>query len=107
MKTKRRSGARQARPAAGRHRRKCVACNHPKRKGIDAAFLSGVSPAKIAAHFKLPSRSSVYRHAEALGLVARRRSKESLLETIKRGGRVPEVPDALLKAVAKRKKKGK
>jgi hypothetical protein len=55
-----------------RHRRVCTICAHPERDAIEQAFLDWQSPAQIIREFKLASRTSVYRHADATGLFERR-----------------------------------
>lgn len=61
------------RPNLARHARKCAICNHPDRNDIEGDFLRWRDPVDIKVHYSLPSRSSVYRHAEFTGLLARRR----------------------------------
>lgn len=55
-----------------RHRGQCTICAHEKRKEIESAFIAWESPEKIAAEFALGHRSTVYRHAKALGLNLKR-----------------------------------
>jgi len=56
-----------------RHARKCAICNHPQREEIESEFLHWEDPHHIVYDFKLPSRSCVYRHADATGLALQRR----------------------------------
>jgi len=64
----------QARAAAlTRHRRRCVICHHPELEEIEAEFIRWANPRDILHDYQLPSRSAIYRHAEATGLLARRR----------------------------------
>jgi hypothetical protein len=74
----------QTRPADfGRHVRKCCVCRHPRRRAIEAAFLHWRSPDIVADQYDLCDRKSVYRHAHATGLWARRkRNLRFALETI-------------------------
>lgn len=58
----------------GRHERKCRVCQHPDREAIDDDFLHWHNPEDIAIRYKIFDRTSVYRHARALGLYRRRRS---------------------------------
>jgi len=59
--------------ALTRHRRRCVICHHPELEEIEAEFIRGTNPRDILHDYQLPSRSAIYRHAEATGLLARRR----------------------------------
>src|SRR5579864_849051 len=78
---------RRSRPNLARHARKCAICNHPKREEIEDNFLRWDEPLQIYEEYDLPSISSLYRHAEAIGLLARRRRNlrgvaERLLENV-------------------------
>ncbi|MFZ0856264.1 MAG: hypothetical protein WAN10_05365 [Candidatus Acidiferrales bacterium] len=64
---------RQAATSLARHARKCAICNHPHRAAIDDDFVSWRSESSITLDYQLPSRSSVYRHAAATGILLRRR----------------------------------
>ena len=55
------------------HARKCAICKHPDRQAIDDDFINWRSHHAMAVEYQLPVRSSLYRHAEATGLLARRR----------------------------------
>jgi hypothetical protein len=58
-------------------------CRHEKREEIESAFVGWRSPAAIAEEFTLADRASVYRHAHALGLFAKRqRNVRAALERI-------------------------
>jgi hypothetical protein len=70
-----------------RHARKCAICHHPRREQIEDDFLRWSDPWHITRTFDLPSRSSLYRHVEALGLIQQRRINlrgvaERLLERV-------------------------
>ena len=54
------------------HERNCTICRHPDRDAIEEAFLQWRSVSNIRHEFHLPSRTSLYRHAHAVGLFARR-----------------------------------
>jgi hypothetical protein len=70
-------------PSLGRHRRNCSVCAHPKRTEIEAEFVAWRSPAAVAQEYGLADRASVYRHAHALGLFAKRqRNVRAALERI-------------------------
>ena len=65
------------------HRIKCNVCSHPDRQAIDEAFLRWESPETLVSKFGIAHRSSIYRHAHATGLYAkRRRALSSSLEFI-------------------------
>ncbi|MFZ0339890.1 MAG: hypothetical protein WAL45_17810, partial [Terracidiphilus sp.] len=56
----------------GRHQRNCSVCGHKQREEIESAFIGWRSPAAIAEEYGLADRTSVYRHAHALGLFPKR-----------------------------------
>jgi hypothetical protein len=56
-----------------RHARKCAICHHADREDIDAEFVDWHAPDNIVEAYDLPSRSALYRHANATGLYQRRR----------------------------------
>jgi hypothetical protein len=64
---------RSGRASLSRHARKCAICNHADRASIESDFISWRSETVIALDYRLPSRSTVYLHAAATGLVERRR----------------------------------
>ena len=55
----------------GRHAHGCKVCSHSKRQEIERQFVDWGSPTRMAKDFDL-TRDSIYRHAHALGLIARR-----------------------------------
>jgi hypothetical protein len=85
----------------GRHKRTCSVCAHKQREEIENAFISWRSPAAIAEEYGLSDRSSVYRHANALGLTEkRRRNLRAALECIiEKSGEVDVTASALVAAV--------
>jgi hypothetical protein len=56
-----------------RHAAKCRVCSHPRRDEIEADFIQWDSLATIVREYGLGNRSTVYRHALALNLTAKRR----------------------------------
>jgi len=56
-----------------RHQRKCSICNHKDREAIDADFLLWLPAPAIVRQYAIASRSVLYRHAQATGLLARRK----------------------------------
>jgi hypothetical protein len=58
-------------------------CAHQQREEIESAFIGWRSPAVIAEEYGLADRTSVYRHAHALGLFQKRqRNVRAALERI-------------------------
>ncbi len=84
-----------------RHHRKCVICHHRDREAIDEAFLRWLHPHEIVNEFKLPSRSALYRHADATGLLAlrRRRMHRVLDRIIERVDSAPITGNNVLRAI--------
>ena len=84
----------------GRHAAECKICAHPQRDEIEQDFVSWRSPASIAKQYGLRNRSSVYRHAHALGLFAKRqRNVRAALEKIlERAGEVEVTASAVVAA---------
>ena len=82
------SGAtRRSSAALARHIRKCAICRHPQREQIEDDFIRWYDPWTIVEDYELPSRSCLYRHVEARGLLARRRRNlrgvaERILENV-------------------------
>jgi hypothetical protein len=63
--------------------RKCTICKHEQKDEIEAEFVAWRNPAAIAGDYGLTDRTTVYRHAEALGFGARRkRNVRAALERI-------------------------
>jgi hypothetical protein len=85
----------------GRHKRNCGVCCHEKRDEIEAEFVAWRSPASIAEEYALGDRASVYRHAHALGLFAKRRRdvRAALERIIEKAGEVEVTASAVVAAV--------
>ena len=67
----------------GRHAAECKICAHPLKEEIEREFINWRSPASIAKQYRLRNRASVYRHAHAMGLFAKRqRNVRAALEKI-------------------------
>ena len=67
----------------GRHEHGCKICSHVHCLDIERDFINWKSPANIAKDYGLRDRSSVYRHAHALGLFPKRqRNVRAALERI-------------------------
>jgi hypothetical protein len=85
----------------GRHEYNCSVCAHTSREEIERDFVNWVSPAAIAKHYKLANRTSVYRHAHALGLFPKRQRnvRAALEKIIERAGEVEVNAAAIVSAV--------
>ncbi len=74
-------------PDFDRHSRRCAVCSHPDRDAIEGEFIRWRSPKNIVRNHKIADASSLYRHAHATGLFARRRREfarvlEDILEIV-------------------------
>jgi len=91
----------EKKPNLGRHKRNCSVCCHPKVAEIEGDFISWRSPAAIAQEYGLADRTSVYRHAHALGLFPKRQRnvRAALEKIIERAGEVDVTAPAVVAAV--------
>lgn len=72
--TKRARASQQAsRTSLSHHQRKCTICHHPDRDTIEEMFVHWHSSSSIHRRFMLRDRSTIYDHAHATGLFAKRR----------------------------------
>jgi hypothetical protein len=85
----------------GRHRRNCSICAHAQREAIEGEFIAWRSPAMIATEYRLADRSSLYRHAHATGLFAKRQRnvRAALERIIEKAGEVDVTASAVVAAV--------
>jgi hypothetical protein len=85
----------------GRHKRTCSICRHAQREEIEFEFVGWRSPAAIAEEYGLADRSSVYRHANALGLLQKRQRniRAALERFIERAEGVDVTASAFVSAV--------
>jgi hypothetical protein len=85
----------------GRHRRNCSICVHPQRVDIEAEFIAWRSPAVLAQQYGLGDRASIYRHAHALGLFAKRQRnvRAALERIIEKAGDIEVTASAVVAAV--------
>jgi hypothetical protein len=85
----------------GRHQRACSVCSHEQREEIESAFIGWRSPAVIAEEYGLGDRSSVYRHANALGLFPKRQRniRAALERIIEKAGEVDVTAAAVVSAI--------
>ena len=84
-----------------RHQRRCAICKHPRREEIEQDFVNWRSPVEIAKTYRLSDRSTVYRHANALSLFARRQRnvRAALERIIEKAGEVEVTSSAVVAAV--------
>jgi len=94
-------GTGDAAVSLGRHKRTCSVCAHRQREDIEAAFVGWRSPTAIAEEFGLTDRASVYRHAHALGLFAKRQRniRAALERIIEKAGDVDVTASAVVAAI--------
>jgi hypothetical protein len=85
----------------GRHQRVCSVCAHQQREEIESAFIAWRSPAAITEDYGLADRTSMYRHAHALGLFEKRRRniRAALERIIEKAGEVDVTASAVVAAV--------
>ena len=90
-----------AKVSLGRHKRTCSICRHDQREDIESDFVSWRSPVVIAKEYGLADRSSVYRHANALGLLQKRQRniRAALERFIERAEEVDVTASAFVSAV--------
>ena len=91
-------------PAAvnlGRHQRYCTVCKHEQREEIEEGFVAWRSPVSLAEEFGLADRASVYRHAHAVGLFAKRQRniRAALERIIEKAGEVDVTASAVVSAI--------
>ena len=84
-----------------RHSSKCSLCAHVQREEIEQEFVNWTSPTRIATAHEI-SRDSVYRHAWAVGLIARRQKnvRSALEKIIEHAGEVEVNASSVVAAVA-------
>ena len=85
----------------GRHKRNCSICSHSEREEIEGEFVAWRSPAAIAETYGIADRSSIYRHAHALGLYPKRQRniRAALERIIERASEVDVTASAVVAAV--------
>ncbi len=84
-----------------RHEVGCKICAHLQRAEIERDFVNWRSPATIARQYKLRDRTTLYRHAWALGLMEKRRRnvRAALERLIEHAGEVEVNANAVVQAV--------
>jgi hypothetical protein len=83
-----------------RHERDCKVCHHPHREQIERDWVGWGDTTRIAKQHQL-SRDSIYRHAHALGLFAKRRRniRQALERIIEKAETVPVSAASVVAAV--------
>jgi len=104
MKIDKITGRRRLHPARAdlqRHARKCHICHHPQRAEIEDDFLNWHGPNEIVKAHSLPHWSVIYRHANALGLRARRNENiRTVLDIfVEQAETAPITANAILRAM--------
>ena len=86
----------------GRHVAECKICRHPQRDEIERDFVNWHSATAITRQYALGNRSTVYRHAHALGLFPKRQRnvRAALEKIIEKAGDVEVNAAAVVTAVA-------
>ena len=87
--------------SSSRHQRKCTICHHADREEIEQMFLHWFSASSIYRRFLLKDRSSIYDHAHATGLYARRRKNMrcALENIIERSDECPISSNGIVRAI--------
>ena len=85
----------------GRHSRNCRICAHAHREEIEREFVNWTGPKAIAKEFGLRDRTTIYRHAHAVGLFPKRQRnvRAALEKIIERAGEVEVTAAAVVAAV--------
>jgi hypothetical protein len=83
-----------------RHARDCKVCNHKQREEIEQEWIAWGDTTQIAKNYSL-SRYSVYRHAEMMGLFAKRdrNIRAALGRIIEKAGAVEVTAAAVVSAI--------
>jgi hypothetical protein len=84
-----------------RHEASCKVCSHPQKDDVERDFVNWNSPDVIAKEYGLTNRASVYRHAHATGLFAKRTRniRAALEKIIEKAGEVQVNASAVVSAV--------
>jgi hypothetical protein len=90
----------QASKSRNRHERDCKVCHHLHREQIERDWVAWGDTTRIAKQYQL-SRDSIYRHAHALGLFAKRRRniRQALERIIEKAETVPVSASSVVAAV--------
>ncbi|HYL62086.1 MAG TPA: hypothetical protein VE077_05640 [Candidatus Methylomirabilis sp.] len=83
-----------------RHVAKCRICNHPDRAAIEFDFLNWRNPLDLVKGYHLRGLSTIYRHAHATGLFAKRRLnlRFAMERIVERVNEVPVTASSVIRA---------
>ena len=84
-----------------RHKAQCTICAHAECAEIETGFVNWESPAKLAEQYGLADRTTVYKHAHALGLFEKRKRnvRAALERIIEKSGEVEVTASAVVSAI--------
>jgi hypothetical protein len=84
-----------------RHKAQCTICAHADCAEIETGFVNWASPANLAEQYGLADRTTVYRHAHALGLFEKRKRnvRAALERIIEKSGEVEVTASAVVAAI--------
>ena len=84
-----------------RHKAQCSICAHEKCAEMETAFMNWESPASITKQYGLADRTTVYRHAHALGLFEKRKRnvRAALERIIEKSGEVEVTASWVVSAI--------
>jgi len=87
-------------PIPSRHSLKCAVCNHPDRAAIEFDFLNWRNPGDLVKGYRFRGLSTIYRHAHATGLFAKRRLnlRFAMERIVERVNEVPVTANAVIRA---------
>ena len=83
-----------------RHSLKCAVCNHPDRAAIEFDFLNWRNPGDLVKGYRFRGLSTIYRHAHATGLFAKRRLnlRFAMERIVERVNEVPVTATSVIRA---------
>ena len=83
-----------------RHATKCRICNHPDRAAIEFDFLNWRNPGDLVKGYRFRGLSTIYRHAHATGLFAKRRLnlRFAMERIVERVNEVPVTATSVIRA---------
>jgi len=87
-------------PIPSRHSLKCAVCNHPDRAAIEFDFLNWRNPGDLVKGYRFRGLSTIYRHAHATGLFAKRRLnlRFAMERIVERVNEVPVTATSVIRA---------
>src|SRR5690348_4676812 len=96
----RRRQGRSSDTTLSRHAAKCHICNHPDRAAIEFDFLNWRNPGDLVKGYRFRGLSTIYRHAHATGLFAKRRLnlRFAMERIVERVNEVPVTATSVIRA---------